>query len=190
MDKHSLSRNNLIAFLADIFHRLGSDSYLGEDVSMSEHMCQTAYNAEQAGESRETVVAAFLHDIGHFTGEFPENYIDLGIDNRHETMGAAILENFFRPEVTESVRWHVDAKRYLCAIEPDYPNSLSDASVKTLELQGGAFNRDEVSRFEENPHLDSVLRVRRYDDAGKVAGARTPDVDYYLSMVQEVLDEP
>ena len=187
MQKDNLNRENIVEFLADIFTRLGADSYLGEAVSMSEHMLQTAHNAELAGESKATITAALLHDIGHYTGEFPENYIDLGLNNRHETMGAAILEKFFPDEVTQPVRWHVDAKRYLCATERAYFSGLSDASVKTLELQGGPFNPEEVRKFEENPYLETIIRVRRYDDGGKVPGVVTPPIEHYLEMVQETL---
>ena len=184
-----LNRENIIPFIEDIFKRLGTDSYLGEAVSMSEHMLQTAQNAEKAGESKDTITAALLHDIGHYTGSFPENYIDLGLNNRHETMGAAILEKFFPGAVTDPVRWHVDAKRYLCATEPAYFSGLSDASVKTLALQGGPFNDDEVKEFEQNPYLETIVRVRRYDDGGKVPGVNTPSIDHYLEIAQQVLDE-
>jgi phosphonate degradation associated HDIG domain protein len=187
MESHSINRDNIIAFLADIFNRLGTDSYLGEAVSMSEHMLQTAQNAENAGESKATITAALLHDIGHYTGEFPENYIDLGLNNRHETMGSAILEKFFPPEVTEPVRWHVEAKRYLCATDRGYFSGLSEASIKTLELQGGPLDEDGVREFEQNPHLDAIVRVRRYDDGGKVAGVKTQDVHYYLDIARESL---
>ena len=188
MEKSDLNRDNIIDFIGDIFRRLGADSYLGEAVTMTEHMLQTARNAEQAGESDETITAALLHDIGHYTGEFPENYIDLGVNNRHETMGSAILEKFFPPEVTEPVRWHVEAKRYLCATEEDYFAGLSDASVKTLELQGGPYNEAQCAEFEENPYLDTILNVRRYDDAGKVPGTETPRLEHYLEIAQKVLE--
>ena len=190
MDRLSLNRDNIIAFLADIFNRLGAGSYLGESVSMSEHMLQTALNAENAGESKATITAALLHDIGHFTGEFPENYIDLGINNRHETMGSAILVKFFPAEVTEPVRWHVDAKRYLCATEEAYFSGLSEASVKTLELQGGPLDADGVREFERNPHFEAIIRLRRYDDGGKVSGVKTPDIDYYLAIARQSLSPP
>jgi len=182
-----LKKDNIIDFFADIFNRLGSNSYLGEEVSMSEHMLQTALNAEKAGESKEVITAALLHDIGHYTGEFPENYIDLGLNNRHETMGSAILEKFFPAEVTDLVRWHVDAKRYLCAVDSGYFDTLSDASVKTLKLQGGPFDDDQLAKFEENPHLEAILRVRKYDDGGKVPGVNTPKVEHYLDIARKVL---
>ena len=189
MSQLELNNANIIPFFADIFNRLGADSYLGEDVTMSEHMLQSAFKAEQAGESDETITAALLHDIGHYTGEFPENYIELGVDNQHETTGAAILEKFFPAEVSEPVRWHVEAKRYLCAVEPDYFSGLSEASVKTLELQGGPLNSAQIEEFEKNPHLEAIIRVRRYDDGGKLAGVITPEISYYLDIAQTVLNE-
>lgn len=189
MQNDKLNRENIVSFLADIFNRVGTDSYLGEEVTMSEHMLQAAQNAERAGESNAIITAALLHDIGHYTGEFPENYIDLGLNNRHETMGAAILEKFFPEEVTQPVRWHVDAKRYLCAVQPDYFHDLSEASVKTLKLQGGPMSQTEAGKFAKNPYADAVVRVRRYDDGGKVPGVSTPTIDHYLNVVQQVLDD-
>jgi phosphonate degradation associated HDIG domain protein len=189
LNKDSLDKENIIPFISNIFNRLGADSYLGEAVSMTEHMLQTAHNAEKAGESDATITAALLHDIGHYTGEFPENYIDLGLNNKHESMGAAILEKFFPTEVTEPVRWHVEAKRYLCAIEESYFSGLSEASVKTLELQGGPLDGKAVKTFASNPHLETIVRVRRYDDGGKVPGTKTPDLSHFLEIAQSILDQ-
>ncbi len=183
-----IDKGNIIEYLADIFLRRGADSYLGEEVSMAEHMLQTALNAEQAGESKAMITAALLHDIGHYVGEFPENYIDLGMDNHHETLGAAILEKFFPREVTEPVRWHVEAKRYLCAVDPAYLGMLSSASMKTLALQGGPLEAGGVAAFEKNVYLESILRLRQYDDRGKTAGVRTPQIGYYLEFARDVLE--
>lgn len=183
------SAGEITGLLRDIFRRRGDESYLGEPVSMTEHMLQTAWIAEQAGEDRTVVVAALLHDIGHYTGEFGDDYIDIGVDNMHEVAGERFLGRWFPPEVTEPVRWHVDAKRYLCAVDPSYFSTLTEASVRTLELQGGPMDPEEVVRFSANPWLDSIVRVRRYDDGGKVPGRKTPDLEHYLEMVREVLDE-
>ena len=180
---------NVIDLLRDILVRRGSESYLGEAVSMSEHMLQSAWIAEQAGEDKSVVVAALLHDIGHYTSEFGDDYLEMGIDNCHEVAGERILQSWFPPEVTETVRWHVDAKRYLCAVEPAYFDGLSPASVQSLALQGGPMNADEVKEFEKKPWLDTILRVRRYDDGGKVPGRKTHDMEYYLEMVDEVLTQ-
>ena len=177
------------ALIRDLFRRRGGESYLGEAVSMTEHMLQTAWIAERAGEDRSVVVAALLHDIGHYTGDFGDDYIDIGVDNLHEVAGERFLERWFPPEVTEPVRWHVDAKRYLCAVDPSYFATLSEASVRTLELQGGPMDSREVERFSANPWLDTILRVRRYDDGGKVPGRNTPHLEHYLAMVRAVLEE-
>ena len=66
------------------------------------------------------VVAALLHDIGHLLHDMPEHVADMGIDARHEDLGHAWLAQYFGPEVTAPVRMHVDAKRYLCATDPEY----------------------------------------------------------------------
>lgn len=179
----------VIALLKDILLRRGHESYLGEAVTMSEHMLQSAWIAERAGESPSVIVAALLHDVGHYTSEFDEGYLDIGVDNLHEVAGEKILKSWFPPEVCEVVRWHVDAKRYLCTVEPDYFSGLSDASVQSLALQGGPMSKEEVKAFEQNPWLDTIVRVRRYDDGGKVPGRRTPEMEYYLSMVESVLQQ-
>ncbi|MGI9317663.1 MAG: HD domain-containing protein [bacterium] len=181
--------SEVIALLKDILDRRGSESYLGEAVTMSEHMLQTAWIAEQAGENPSVIAAALLHDVGHYTSEFDEDFIDIGIDNLHEIAGEKILRSWFPPEVCEVVRWHVDAKRYLCAVETDYFSSLSEASVRTLELQGGPMDEQEVSAFEANPWLDTIIRVRRYDDGAKVPGRKTPELDHYLGLVESVLEQ-
>ena len=187
MAKPEPNRETIVDFIRDIFDRRGVESYLGESITMSQHMLQAAQNAEQAGEPGDVITAALLHDIGHFTSEFPDDFVEQKIDTLHQHAGATILERFFQPAVSEPVRWHVDAKRYLCAVEPEYYSGLSDASVKTLKLQGGPFDQAQLREFESRPHYETALRVRRYDDMGKVPGKATPDIDYYLSMAQVVL---
>ena len=178
-----------ISLVRDVLERRGDESYLGESVSMTEHMLQSAWIAEQAGETPGVVVAALLHDIGHYTGEFGEDFLERGVDNLHEAAGAKILQRWFPPEVTEPVRWHVAAKRYLCTVEPSYLDGLSEASRRSLELQGGPMNLQEASVFATNPWLDTILRVRRYDDGGKVPGRKTPGLEYYLALVREVIND-
>ncbi len=187
-DKYQLNPNNIVPYLADIFLRRGSESYLGESVTMSQHMLQAAQIAEQEGESTSVIVAALLHDIGHYTGEFPEDYIEQGMDNRHQLAGAAVLEKFFHADVVEPVRWHVETKRYLCAVDDGYFACLSGASVETLKLQGGPFDSDQIAEFEQNPYLDTIIRVRKYDDAAKDPLKMTPPIEHYLPMIQGLLD--
>jgi [1-hydroxy-2-(trimethylamino)ethyl]phosphonate dioxygenase len=149
--RQELTPDTIVAFLADIFARRGAESYLGEAVTMSEHMLQGAYLAEAEAASEELVAAALLHDIGHYTGEFGDDYIEQGIDNHHDEAGAQVLQRFFPPLVTDCVRLHVAAKRYLCAADANYFGKLSDASVKTLALQGGPMSAEEAAEFRNPP---------------------------------------
>lgn len=187
-DFSKLNSANVVDFIGDIIERRGAESYLGEAVTMSEHMLQGAQLAEQAGADEEIIAAALLHDIGHYTNEFPEDAQERGIDNHHDEAGARVLERFFPAIVTDCVRHHVAAKRYLCATDPDYFGKLSEASVLTLGLQGGPMSKAEVAEFSANPNLDAIIQVRYWDDEGKVAGHNTPPFSHYAPMLQRVVD--
>ena len=184
----TLTSTNVVAFLADVFARRGTDEYLGEPVSMAEHMLQAARCAEKAGQPAGVVAAALLHDIGHFTSEFGTYAPTDTVDKHHEDAGADLLAPFFPPLVTDCVRHHVAAKRYLCATRPEYLNKLSPASVHTLSLQGGPMDAASVAAFEINPHHQAIVKVRIYDDTGKRAGTPTKSFDDYTPMLQKLVD--
>jgi phosphonate degradation associated HDIG domain protein len=188
-DIDALTADNIVAFIGSIFERRGGEEYLGEPVTMGEHMLQGATIAEQDGQPEEIIVAALLHDIGHFTSEFGTFMMDDTEDRHHEDAGAAVLERFFPKIVTDCCRYHVAAKRYLCATRPDYFNRLSAASVHSLNLQGGAMTPDEVAAFERNPNLEDIITVRYLDEAGKKAGMNTPDFWHFAPMVQNLVDK-
>ncbi len=183
-----LSRDTIVPFLAGIFERRGGEEYLGEPVTMAEHMLQGACLAERQGESEVIVVAALLHDIGHFTSEFGTFSMEDTHDRHHEEAGARVLERFFPKLVVDCVREHVAAKRYICATDPSYFGELSEASIHSLKLQGGSMDAAEVAAFEANPNFAEIVKVRRLDDAGKIAGMKTPDFAHYAPMVQRVVD--
>ncbi|NDW54550.1 HD domain-containing protein [Aliiroseovarius sp. PrR006] len=187
-DIETLTPDNIVEFIGGIFDRRGDEEYLGEDVTMAEHMLQGATIAEQNGQSEEIIVGALLHDIGHFTSEFGTYHPDDTEDRHHEDAGAEVLEQFFPSVITDCVRFHVAAKRYLCATKPSYFDRLSAASVHTLELQGGPMNTDEVAAFEANPNLKEIIAVRYLDEAGKRAGMETPDYWHFAPMVQRMVD--
>ena len=184
----TLTAENIVAFIGGIFDRRGGEEYLGEDVTMAEHMLQGATIAEQNGQSEEIIVGALLHDIGHFTSEFGTYHPDDTEDRHHEDAGAEVLEQFFPSVITDCVRFHVAAKRYLCATKPSYFDRLSAASVHTLELQGGPMSADEVAEFAQNPNLKEIIAVRYLDEAGKRAGMETPDYWHFAPMVQRMVD--
>ena len=183
-----LTRETIVAFLADIFAQRGGEAYLGEAVTMAQHMLQGAHFAEHRGEDEVIIVAALLHDIGHFTSEFGTFSMDDTEDRHHEAAGAAVLAPFFPPVVTDCVRHHVAAKRYLCATDPDYRGRLSRASIHSLNLQGGPMTAEEVAAFAQQPNLEAILKVRRLDDEGKVAGLPTPSFEHFAPMVQRMVD--
>ena len=184
----NLTHDTIIPFLGEIFARRGAEEYLGEPVSIAEHMLQGAQLAEESGAREEVVAAALLHDVGHFTHDFPTDAADLGIDSRHEEAGAKVLEDFFPQVIVDCVRYHVDAKRYLCATDPEYYSALSDASVLSLKLQGGPMSDAEVKAFEENPNLPDIITVRYLDEKGKEPDMETPEFAHFAPMVQRVVD--
>ncbi|MFV2035315.1 MAG: HD domain-containing protein [Halocynthiibacter sp.] len=184
----TLSADTIVGFLADIFARRGGDEYLGEAVTMAEHMLQGAHFAEQDGEDEIIITAALLHDIGHFTSEFGTFSMQDTTDRYHEEAGARLLSQFFPPVVVECVRQHVPAKRYLCAARPEYLGKLSEASIHSLALQGGPMSAGEIAAFEGQPHLEEIIKVRHYDDRGKIADFETPPFSHFAPMVQSVVD--
>lgn len=175
-----------VDFIIDLFNRMGDHSYLGEAISQAEHGLQCAVVADQFNSPDSLVAAALLHDIGHFLHNLDEDCMDQGIDSRHEDVGADFLARFFPPEVVEPVRMHVDAKRYLCAIEPDYFNMLSPASVESLRLQGGPMSPEEVRAFARSPFLDAALQLRRFEEAGKNVGVITPPIEHYRTLLEKL----
>ena len=186
--KNNLTSQNVVSFIKDIFERRGAEEYLGERVTIAEHMLQAATLAEKEGCNEAIIVAALLHDIGHFTSEFGSFSMNDEVDKLHEDGGARILERFFPKLVVDCVKYHVSAKRYLCAKDPDYFSKLSDASIHSLKLQGGSMSKEEVNQFEKNPNLDQIIKVRYFDDAGKEEGMKTPDFDYFIPMIERVVE--
>jgi gamma-butyrobetaine dioxygenase len=175
--------------IAELFAGEGVRSYLGEEVSIATHMLQAGALAEQAGAADALVAAALLHDVGHFEAvgrrQTPAQQLD-PIDYRHQDSGADWLAQWFADEVTEPVRLHVMAKRYLCAVEPDYLARLSPASVHTLRLQGGPLADFEVREFERRPHAQAAVSVRRWDDQAKDPGVATPTFEHFRWLLSQL----
>jgi len=165
--------------IVEMFETKGGAAYFGEPVSQREHALQTAWLAEREHAPPSLVVAALLHDIGHLLHEMPEHVADLGVDARHEEIGHDWLAQYFGPEVTEPIRLHVAAKRYLCATDPEYLRLLSPASMQSLNLQGGPLNEAEARSFEQAPFAQDAVRLRRWDDLAKAAGLQVPGVNHY-----------
>lgn len=169
------------------FTRRGNESY-GEGVSQLEHAIQCAAFAQRDGAPEALVAAAYLHDIGHLLHDLPQDIADSGVDTQHEATGSAWLSQYFGPELTEPVRMHVAAKRYLAAIEPGYFDLLSDASTLSLKLQGGPMSAEQVRAFEAEPFFADALRLRRWDEEGKIVGFQGPPPAHFEAIVLRCME--
>ena len=170
--------------LAALLEGKGSRRYGLSDVNQLQHALQCAAHAEADSAPPATVLACLLHDVGHMIHQLGENPAGRGIDDVHEQLGADWLAKRFGPEVSEPVRLHVAAKRYLCTVESDYFGKLSADSVRSLELQGGLMSAEELAEFRRHPQHEEAVRLRRFDEAAKDPRASTPDFDHYLRHVE------
>lgn len=177
----------LIEKVFQLLETQGQAQYGMEAVSQLQHALQCAHLAEQADAGEAQILAALLHDIGHLTDPEFEAAVARGEDRWHENRGARYLETVFPPEVTEPVRLHVPAKRYLCAADRGYFSTLSPASVNSLALQGGAFDEQEAAAFILQPFAAQAVQVRRWDDLAKDTSAETPDLRHFYQYVEPLL---
>jgi phosphonate degradation associated HDIG domain protein len=185
---NALTKSTVIAAIDAAFLKRGHEGY-GEGVSQLEHALQCALCAERDGASPALITATLLHDIGHMLHELPEDIADQGIDTEHESLGSAWLSQYFGLDVSEPVRLHVDAKRYLAAMEPGYYERLSAASILSLKLQGGVFTPAQAAEFAALPFADDAIRLRHWDEEGKELGLRTPALAHFYRYVEQCLSQ-
>jgi phosphonate degradation associated HDIG domain protein len=169
-----------IAWLVSLMADKGRRRYGLHDVTQLQHALQAAAMAEESGGTPALITAALLHDIGHMVHALGDNPAEHDIDDRHEAVGHAFLVRYFRSDVTDPIRLHVAAKRYLCATESGYAALLSADSVLSLRLQGGPMSKPEIAAFGTEPHAQIALRLRRFDDAAKVKDLPTPDLAHFV----------
>ena len=163
-------------------------SFYDEVVTQLEHALQCAALAQQNDASSTLITGALLHDLGHIIlDEHNADKAFLDIDLNHEEIGAKYLAPFFPEPVTTPIRLHVPAKRYLCATDASYHDGLSDASKKSLIVQGGVMSDAEREAFEQIPHFQDALALRRWDDLAKVSGLETAKLETYRGVVQQCL---
>ena len=167
------------------FMRRHGQSFYDESVTQLEHALQAASLARQDGVAADQISAALLHDIGHFLmDEHAGDSKFLAQDLCHETVGADHLIRWFGPEITEPIRLHVPAKRYLCTVDQEYFDKLSAASKRSLELQGGTMSDAEKAEFENNAFHQTAVRLRKWDDAAKVKGLAVDDLEAFRVSVE------
>jgi len=171
----------------DIFATRGHAQYGGEPITQLEHGLQCATLALEHAARPELITACLFHDLGHLLHDLGENPTEQAIDDRHEREGAKCLEQIFSPAVTEPIRLHVEAKRYLCVIDPNYRAGLSENSESSLILQGGSFSSEEAAMFIAKPYAKAAVKLRIWDDRAKVVGLETPDLNSFVSIAKSCL---
>jgi len=182
-----LTPANVVDKLEALFAAIAGTSYLGEPVTIAEHMLQAAACARRDGASDALTAAALLHDVGYYADANPDNENEADAHKRHDAAAARMLAPLLPEAVTEPIRLHVDAKRYLCAVEPAYHDKLSPASIHTMSLQGGVMSRADVDGFATEPYCEDAVRLRRWDDEGKQPEADMPGFASYRAMLQALV---
>jgi len=171
-------------YLLTLYRDRGQAQYGGEAINQLEHALQCATLAEADGQSAELIAACLLHDLGHLIYPLGDDPALRGIDDRHEYRAIPVLEKRFPAAVTGPIQLHVEAKRYLCAVDEDYWGALSTASKRSLELQGGVFSSAAADAFIQQPHASAAVQLRRWDDQAKVPHLATPDLEHFLPTLQ------
>jgi len=174
---------DIVAEIFELFAQHGAGRY-GEDVSLESHMLQSAAMARALGAPDTLVIAALLHDVGHFLR--PDGEVALegcGRNFEHEALGAAWLSRGFGPEITQPIALHVEAKRYLCAVEPAYFEGLSEASRISLMAQGGIMSDEEAGAFALQPGAEAAVLLRRCDDRGKDTSITVEQLAHYRDLL-------
>lgn len=168
----------------------GKDSYFGEPLTQLEHAIQTAQAAVRNKARDELITAALLHDIGHFLHMYDENCADDDIDSQHHLIGEQFLSRYFKADVAELVKHHVNAKRYLAITDQDYQSKLSAASVQSLKLQGGPMNQNEIKEFSSHSLFNEIILLRHWDDAAKIPNRTLPTIENFLPYLRNSLLPP
>ena len=160
--------------------------YIGEKVTISEHMIQSAMLAEKNNCSDNLICACLLHDYGHFILDDPDTLVSQKKDGEHEEIAYNYLKDFFVKDVVEPIRYHVTAKRYL-ARDKKYFSILSEASKISLDLQGGVMSDAESIEFQKNNYFDSSIKLKKFDDGGKKAGLKIKLIEEYKNLLSSKL---
>ena len=156
--------------------------YIGEDVTISEHMIQSAMLAEKNNSTTNLICSSLLHDYGHFILEDPDEMVNQNKDGMHEKIGYNFLKNHFIEGVVEPIKNHVRAKKYL-ARDKSYYRILSNASKISLKLQGGIMSDTEAKEFEKEKYFEDSVKLRRFDEGAKKIGLKIKSIEDYKDLL-------
>lgn len=192
--------DNLINLLND----KGRGDYIGEPISQLEHSLQAAHLAKFNNAADDTIVAALLHDIGQFlpaadvrriAGEVKPMSSDKATSSQsvgrvgHEIIGQQyLLDLGFSNKVAALVGSHVAAKRYLCATDRGYHDTLSEASKKSLVFQGGPMEAAELAAWAKDPLCEEMCQLRKWDDGAKIVGLEVTPAEAYRGLIERCVE--
>ena len=187
--KDRVMSDNPLETIRSLYECWGQKNY-GERISQLSHAVQAAELARRSKLSEEMILAAYLHDIGHLLvlDKHPEYAVDGKLN--HERTGATFLQKLgFSKSVTEPIAAHVNAKRYLCCIDQEYFDSLSDASRHSLAFQGGPMSQEEADQFASRSDLEAVLQLRRFDEQAKDAEFQNEETEWVYRLMNRHLEK-
>ena len=183
--------------LIEAMTKSAARQYGAERVTELAHALQCAELAAAAGADEELVLACLLHDVGRYAvaqdeiGDTLEQVAPrAGKVRGHHEAGADLILPYVPERVAFLVRAHADAKRYLCAAEPGYYNTLSKGSRHTLTLQGGVMTPAEAEDAAKRPWWADALRLRRWDDQAKVVGIPTRELASWEPLLRKYFGAP
>jgi len=156
--------------------------YIGEKVTMTEHMIQSAMLAEKNKSSSSLICASLLHDYGHFILDNPNKLVNQKEDGKHEDVAYRYLKKYFKKNVVEPIRIHVKAKRYL-ARDKKYYQILSKASKISLKLQGGIMDEKEANEFKNNEFFENSIKLRKFDEGAKKTSLKIKSIKEYKNLL-------
>tara|TARA_B100000700_G_scaffold298376_1_gene364189 strand:+ start:490 stop:1026 length:537 start_codon:yes stop_codon:yes gene_type:complete len=156
--------------------------YIGEKVTITEHMIQTAMIAEKNKCSSSLICSSLLHDYGHFILENPDDLVNKNKDGKHEDVGFKFLKKYFVEDVVMPIKHHVKAKRYL-ARNKNYYQILSEASKTSLKLQGGVMTEEEAKEFETNKFFENSIKLRKFDEMAKKTEQKNKSIKEYKKLL-------
>ena len=156
--------------------------YIGEKITITEHMIQTAMLAEKNNCSSSLICSSLLHDYGHFILENPDDLVNKEKDGKHEDVGYKFLKKYFVKDVVEPIKYHVKAKRYL-ARDKKYYQILSGASKISLKLQGGIMDEKEANEFKNNEFFENSIKLRKFDEGAKKILPKIKSIKEYKNLL-------
>ena len=180
---------DIVHQIEELFDQFGHGHYDGaraEPVSARAHALQCAQLAEWADAPETLVVAALLHDIGHFIA--PDAAID-AIDDVHELRALGFLASSFGADVIEPIRLHVQASasssrwtrrmRRRCRRRRCSPCSCRAARCRPTRSTSSP--RCRTPRKRCRCGVGTIWRT---------PGRMTPSLHYYLMFVEAVRTRP